>query len=200
MRDLRVSFPRPCDQNWEGMAPTARARICATCKTAVHDLSLYELGEAEALLRENPNSCVRARIGADGRIALKPDRKSVTGRMMIAIAATAGVLTAGAPALARPDRPGGAIAGHVDDTGIRVRVTATGPDGQVLRTRARSDGHFRIRRVPAGTYTLTFVPDCGESWTMENVVVGSGETDVANVANKGECIVVGMLRIEDSRG
>ena len=200
MRDLCVSFPRPCDQNWEGMAPAGCARICAKCDTAVHDLSQYELGEAEALLRENPSTCVRARIRADGRIALKPRLNSVTARMMIAVAATAGVLAAGEPALARQDRPEGAIAGHIAYVGVRVRVTATGAGGQVLRTRARSDGHFRIRRVPAGTYTLTFVPDCGNSWTVNNVVVGNGETNLSNIPNSDECIVVGMLRIEDGRG
>lgn len=200
MRDLRVSFPRPCDEKWEAMMPAGCDRVCVRCDKVIHDLSHYELGEAETLLRRNPDTCVRARIGADGVVALKPGRPGGARRMVIAVAATAGLLTAGAPALARRDRPDGAIAGNVESFGARVRVTATGPGGQTFRARVRSNGRFRIRRVPAGTYTLTFVPDCGDNWTVENVVVGNGETIVSNVQDTGQCIVVGMLRIEDGRG
>ncbi len=46
MRDLRVSFPKPCDERWEAMAPEGRARLCARCDTVVHDLSQFEPDEA----------------------------------------------------------------------------------------------------------------------------------------------------------
>jgi hypothetical protein len=59
---------------------------------------------------------------------------------------------------------------------------------------------FRIRRVPAGSYSLTFAPECGDSWTVENVVVRDSETIVPDVQNAGRCIVIGLLRIEDDRG
>jgi len=199
MRDVRVSFPRPCDEVWEAMIPAGCARVCARCDKVVHDLSHYELGEAEALLRRNPDACVRARIDADGVVALKRGREGNARRMVIAVAATAGLLTAGAPALAKPDRPDGAIAGKVEAFGFRVRVTATGPGGQTFRAKVRNNGRFRIRSVPAGTYTLTFVPDCGDKWTVENVVVANGETIVPDSQNAGGCIIIGMLRIEDDR-
>ncbi|HEX8621342.1 MAG TPA: carboxypeptidase-like regulatory domain-containing protein, partial [Allosphingosinicella sp.] len=177
MRDLRVSFPKPCDESWEAMTPAGRARLCARCDRAVHDLSQFEIGEAEALLRRDPGACVRARIGADGVVALKPGRSGAR-RMAMAVAATAGLLTAGAPALAKQDRPDGAIAGKVEFYGLRLRVTARGPDGRKFRATVRRDGEFRIVGVPAGTYTLTFAPDCGGKWTIENVVVDQGETRV----------------------
>jgi len=199
MRDLRVSFPKPCDEKWEAMAPAGCARICARCDTPVHDLSLLSLGEAEALLRRNPGACVRARIDGDGIVALKPSRRGDARRMMIAVAATAGLLAGSAPALARPERPDGAIAGNIN-AGLSMRVTATARDAQRFRTRVRGNGRFRISHLPAGTYTLTFSPGCGSSWTVENVVVGTGETVLPNVQNEGECIVVGMLRIEEDRG
>jgi hypothetical protein len=99
MPDLRVSFPKPCDETWEAMTPSGCDRVCARCDHVVHDLSQYTLAEAEALLGANPGSCVRAQIGADGAVALKPGRGGKAGRMMIAVAATAGLLAAAAPGL-----------------------------------------------------------------------------------------------------
>ncbi len=203
MRDLRVSFPRPCDEEWEKMTPEGCGRACARCDKVVHDLSQYAFGEAEALLRADPEACVRARIGADGAVELKPGWSGGARRMVVAAAATAGLLSAGAPVFAKPhgrDRPDGAITGQVSAFGYRVRVTAESPGGQAFRAKARSNGRFRIKSVPAGTYTLTFSPDCGEAWTVENVVVGHGETVVPRSRNEGGCIVVGMIRIEDDRG
>jgi urease beta subunit len=200
MRDLRVSFPRPCDEKWEAMTPAGCNRVCARCDRLIHDLSHYELDEAEALLRRDPDTCVRARIDADGAVALKPGRGGNARRMVIAIAATAGLLTAGAPAFAKRNRPDGAIAGNVGSYGIRTRVTATGTDGRTFRTRARSNGRFRIRHLPAGTYTVTFVPACGDGRTVENVIVGDGETILPGVQDVGACIIIGLLRIEDGRG
>lgn len=200
MPDLRVSFPRPCDETWEAMAPAGCDRVCARCDKVIHDLSHYALDEAEALLRRDPETCVRARIGADGAVALKPGRGGNARRMVIAAAATAGLLTAAAPALAKRDRPDGAIAGNVGSYGIRTRVTATGTDGRTFRATARSNGQFRIRHLPAGTYTLTFTPECGDSRTVENVVVRDGETLLPGVQDGGVCIIIGRLRIEDGRG
>jgi Carboxypeptidase regulatory-like domain len=200
MRDLRVSFPKPCDEKWEAMTPAGCDRVCARCDKLIHDLLHYALDEAEALLRREPDSCVRARIDADGVVALKPGRGGKARRMVIAAAATAGLLTAGAPALAKRDRPDGAIAGNVGSYPMRTRVTATGTDGRTFRTRVRSDGRFRIRHLPAGTYTLTFVPDCGDDLTVENVVVRDGETILPGVQDVGACIVIGLLRIEDGKG
>jgi len=199
MRDVRVSFPRPCDEKWEAMTPAGCDRVCARCDTVIHDLSQYELDEAEALLRRNPDSCVRAQIDADGVVALKPGRLGSARRMVIAAAATAGLLTAGAPAFAKRDRPGGAIAGNVDSIGARVRVTVTGPDGRTYRTTARTNGQFRIRHLPAGTYTVSY-NFCGENRTVENVIVRDGETVLPRVQDADQCIVIGLLRIEESRG
>jgi hypothetical protein len=200
MRDLRVSFPRPCDEKWEGMTPAGCARVCGRCDKPVHDLSHYTVDEAEALLRGNPEVCVRARIDRDGLVALRPSRRGDARRMVIAIAATAGLLAGGTPAFAKQDRPDGAIAGKVEDAWLRTRVTATRTDGQTFRARVRGNGRFRIGHLPAGTYSLTFVPSCGERWTVENVVVGAGETIVPNVQSPDGCITVGMLVIEEERG
>ena len=200
MPDLHVSFPTPCDEKWEAMAPAGCARACGRCDKIVYDLSQYTVDEVEALLRRGPDTCVRAWIDNDGVVALKPGRRGDGRRMMIAAAATAGLLAASTPAFARTDRPDGRIAGHVDTFGIPIRVTATGTDGQTYRARVNREGRFRIRHLPTGTYTLTFVPDCGERWTVENVVVSVEETILPEVQNENGCIVVGMLSIEEQRG
>lgn len=199
MTDLRVSFPKPCDEAWEAMAPAGCGRECTRCDTVVHDLSQLEIGEAEALLRADPEVCVRARIGADGSIELKPSRRGGTRRMMAAAAATAGLLASGAPAYAKPVRPDGVISGQLYP-GDQVRVTATSPGGQRFKAKTKRSGRYRMKGVPAGTYTLTFTPDCGEKWTMENIVVGNSETIVPRSQNEGGCIVVGLVRIEDAKG
>jgi hypothetical protein len=200
MPDLRVSFPKPCDEPWEAMTPSGCDRICARCDHFVHDLSQHTFDEAEALLRADPGACVRARIDADGVVALRPGRRGKAGRMVLAAAAAAGLLTAGTPALAKPDRPGGAISGNIETFGPRHRVTATDASGRVFRTWARRTGEFRIRHLPAGTYRLNFVSSCGDDRTIENVVVGAGETIVPPDRTGDQCIVIGLLRIGDGRG
>lgn len=200
MRDLRVSFPRPCGEAWEAMTPAGRARVCGRCEKPVHDLTHYTADEAQALLRGNPETCVRARIGGDGMVALKKSRRGEARRMVIAAAATAGLLAAGAPVLAKQGRPAGVIAGKVQYPAFRTRVTATRTDGLTFRARVKGSGRFRIGQLPAGTYALSFVPSCGDSWTVENVVVGAGETIVPDVRSPNGCITVGMLVIEGTSG
>jgi hypothetical protein len=199
MRDLRVSFPRPCGEEWQAMTPAACARVCGRCDKPVHDLSQYSLDEAEALVRSNPGVCVRARIEGDGSIALKPSRLGEARRMVIAVAATAGLLAASAPAIASQDRSAGTIAGKVQYPWFRTHVIATGANGQTFRARVKNNGKFRLGHLPAGTYALTFHPDCGDSWTVEDVVVGAGETIVPDTEDRSRCITIGMLRIEDDR-
>lgn len=196
MSDLRVSFPKPCEERWEEMRPAGCHRLCARCDKVIHDLSQLDIDEVQALLRRDPDSCVRASIGADGVVGLKTGRRGKR-KMVLAAAATATLLAAPQPSWARQDRPTGIIAGTVESFGFRLRVTATGQDGRAFRVRIGGNGRYRIRHVPAGTYTLTFAPSCGESWTVENVIVGNGQTNVAHVQDPNPCIVVGLLRIED---
>lgn len=197
MPDLRVSFPKPCDETWEAMTPAGCDRVCARCDHVVHDLREYTLDEAEALLRADPGSCVRAQIGADGAVALRPGRGGTARRMVIAAAATAGLLAA-SPVHARQERPAGAISGTVEG-GYRVRVIATGADGRAWRVRASNRGRFKIRHLPAGTYRLTFEA-CEQYPPVDNVVVRDGEIQVPNVRTDNQCIVIGLLRIEGDRG
>jgi hypothetical protein len=201
MRDLRVSFPRPCDEQWEAMSPSGGCgRMCGRCDKVVHDLSRYGLDEAEALLRANPGACVRASVDGNGIVALRPGRRDGARRMVIAAAVTAGLLAGGAPALAKGERPQGAIAGKVENYEFGGRVVATGPDGRTYRGGVKGNGRYRIKHVPPGTYTLTFMTACGGEEPIGAVVVGEGEAIAPDSKESSACIVVGMLRIEDDRG
>ena len=198
MKDLPVRFPKPCDEKWEAMTPAGCDRVCARCDTLIHDLSHYEFDAAEALLRSGSETCVRARVGADGVVALKPGRGM--RRMVVAAGALAGLLAAAQPAAAQQDRSGGAIVGRVIFPGFPTRVTATGQDGKTFRSHVRPNGEYRFKRVPADTYTLTFEPDCGDSWVVENVVVRNDIVLAPETEAENQCIVVGMLLVDDGKG
>jgi hypothetical protein len=199
MPDLRVSFPKPCDEAWEAMTPSGCDRVCARCDHVVHDLREYTFDEAEALMRANPNSCVRALIGSDGAVALKAGRGGSKRRMVIAAAATASLL-AGAPAYAREGRPSGAISGRVVFcTDYSTRAVATGADGRRFRARVHSDGRFRLKHLPAGTYTLTFETHGRQDQVLENVLVRDGETSSPNLDDGSQCVVIGLLSVENDR-
>ena len=200
MSDLKVSFPKPCNEKWGAMSPSGRARMCGRCDKAVHDLSEYGLDEAQALLRREPGACFRADIGADGVVALKSGRNARSRRMIVAAAITAGLLITGEPALAGNGRPRGAIAGYFSNYNNGMRVTVTDQAGRTYRTRVRQGGRFRITHLPAGTYTLTFHLACGNVTTVGNVIVGNEEVVLPDVRDSGGCIVIGMLQIEDSVG
>jgi Carboxypeptidase regulatory-like domain len=198
MPDLRVSFPKPCDEAWEMMKPAGCARICAQCDKAVHDLSRYDIDEVEALARDGEPICVRATIDAGGEVAL---RGGGVRRMMLAAALTAGMAAASQPALAGPQRPSGSISGSERSAVGGMRVVATDGQGRRFSARVHSGGNYRIRNLPAGTYTLRFQPACGEAWTIENVVVGDVQTVVPDSGSMGGCIIIGLLRIEpDAHG
>lgn len=198
MEDLRVSFPDPCSEAWQGMTPVERGRMCARCDKVVHDLERYSLDEAEALLRRAPGSCVRARVRCDGVVILRETGRAGT-RTILAAAAAAGMLAAGQPAAAKVGGPAGAISGQVNASDSTVRVTATSREGKRFKTKVKH-GRFNLRHIPVGTYRLTFVPDCGSRWTLEEVVVRGGETVVPATTGPNECIVVGRLQVDDRRG
>jgi len=183
------------------MAPAGCGRVCASCATTVHDLSGYSIDDVEALLRRDPAPCVRACVGADGAVALKPGRGGSARRMVASIGVSIGLLAAGGPALAGDRRPQGIIEGRIANAMFRTMVTVTGPDGRHRRARVRGNGRYRISHLAAGTYTLTFVPDCGDSWTISGVDVLDGQrTGVPASRGEGGCIVVGLLRIDTNQG
>lgn len=128
MPDVHVTFPSPCGEPWEGMTPAACHRSCAKCDRLVHDLSQYDVAGVEKLLREEPDSCVRASVDAFGVIATKPERQGRVRRMVAVVGASAGLLIS-PPVLAREQRTEGAIVGTAETFGFKTTVTAKDKSG-----------------------------------------------------------------------
>lgn len=77
----------------------------------------------------------------------------------------------------------GSIMGHITPANTNVVITVTG-NGGTFSTSATDDGHFRIRGLTQGTYTVTITPPSPlTAVTVPNIVVTAGETaDIGLVA------------------
>lgn len=198
MSDLRISFPNPCGESWDTMQPSGCDRICATCSETVHDLAKLTVQEAEALLREPGKHCVRAQVGPDGALSLRPGHSGRSRRMLVAVSASVGLFASACETLPSTAAPTGAIVGTVGRYSMATSVRAVSDDGRERRTRVRADGTFRLERLPYGTYSLKFIGGCG-TWEGERITLREGEHLVEATADMPECIIIGMAKIEDDR-
>ena len=72
-----------------------------------------------------------------------------------------------------------------------ARVVATDAAGRHFRSHVNRHGQFRIRRLPPGTYTLSFhARYCRARWTVANVVVRDGRTVVPDNRDRDICVIV----------
>lgn len=200
MGDLIISFPEPCPESWDDMKPSGCNRFCATCSETIHDLSELTSQEAETLLRKPGRRCVRARIvGPDGALALKPDKSGYQRRILVAVSASIGLLASACESLPQPSAPVGLIVGKVDlGSGVNS-VTAVSVTGRTYRTKVLSDGSFRFRPLPYGSYALKLNDDCGGQ-DGGHIVLQEGEHTLAYAPSTAGCVVVGMAKVEDPRG
>lgn len=136
MPDLRVTFPNPCREKWEAMTPAGCHRTCEKCDKVIRDLSQYDVDGVEKLLRDEPDSCVRASIDAFGVVTTKPGRHGNIRRMVAVAGASAGLLISH-PALAEHQRTDGAIVGTTQRLGFRTTVTAKDENGNSYRTKVK---------------------------------------------------------------
>jgi hypothetical protein len=149
----------------------------------------------EKLLRDEPGSCVRASIDASGSINTKPGSDGGVRRIVAAIGVSAGLLMS-QPVLAQGHRPKGAIAGKVEIWG-KTTVIAKDSSGKTYTARTRSNGQYRIGNVPPGVYSMEFLPDCGDAWTVKDVVVEDRKIAVPSAPDDNDgCIVVGLIEID----
>lgn len=201
MKDLRVTFPGPCNEKWEAMAPAGCNRICGRCHMTIFDLSEYDVEQAEALLRTGDRVCVRARLDAEGAVQLKPDPSGNARRMMLAMGASAAMLMIGGQAAAKEKEPRGAISGTVDTSWpFNLTIMAKGDDGREYRGKVKRDGRYKIRNLPPGTYSLEVSGGCGDPWNSGKVTVRERETALHNSTDPNDCIIVGMIEIEQNDG
>jgi hypothetical protein len=63
-----LKLASPCSEKWEDMVGGERARFCGSCKKNVYNLSSMTRPEAEDLLRQLGDVCVRFYQRADGTI------------------------------------------------------------------------------------------------------------------------------------
>ncbi len=194
--DVRVLLPRPCPERWETMTPTGLHRACAKCNKVVHDLSQYDVAQVEKLMREESDSCVRARIDRFGVVETKAEPTATIRRMIAAVGVSAGLLIS-QPVLSRGSDGEGSIVGHAGAEEFRSKIVAKDKEGNSFKARVRSNGTYRIKNVPPGTYTLE-MSGCS-SWAIEGVVVGHGETVAPEPKDDDRCIVVGLLNIDAVR-
>lgn len=200
MKDLEISFPKPCGQRWEDMAPDGCNRFCSHCDRTIVDLANRDFDEAAALLTSGEGVCVRAAVDRNGEIRLRPNIRAAAGRLMLAAGASAGLLMMSGQAAAREQEPRGEIAGKIGAAyWSSDRVVATGEDGRQYRGKIKRDGRYRIRKLPPGTYSLA-IDSCGSLWTVATVTVRDKEVVPYDTNDPSECIIVGMAEIKQSNG
>jgi hypothetical protein len=192
MKDLLVNLPQPCSENWDEMAPDGCNRICARCTTTIHDLANYTLEEAEALLSSPEPVCVRAQLGPDRTVALRPGGNGKLRRMVVAVSASIGVIAMSSAAIAAKTGPEGIIAGVVYLADPETKVTAIAADGTRHEVTTDRKGRYRIKHLPVGTYELEF--SWGETvWKGAQAVVRDGKITYVNTGNPDAPIIIGVM-------
>jgi hypothetical protein len=207
MTDIKISFPSPCSENWDDMAPAGCNRHCASCDQTIFDLREYTLDQAEALMRSSDHLCVRAELDAAGAVKFKSSAKPSKRRMIASIGAAIGLVTAPTLAAAKDEKPQeqkvsakkkaskkveytGKIAGKVDAVGYDSKVTAwensSNPRGKTktYKGKVNPDGTYEISGLPDGSYAVFFeakiFPRCSGYWRLDNIIVRQGQTATAN--------------------
>lgn len=196
MRDVKVTFPNPCDQPWNAMAPRGCNRHCAACDTLIHDLAALTLAEAKALLASGQEVCVRAKVGADGVIALKPSDRS-TGRRLVA-AATASLALATAACQTVPDaaEPRFQITGKFPWKDQFYNAELTSADGrQWPKRREPGTGRFIFEDLAPGVYELSTIGNCGERVVVETITIDATSVDLGRTAPEADdsCLIIGVM-------
>lgn len=192
----RIALPRPCHQNWDAMSPDDRGRFCEQCASPVFDLEIYTADEVEALLRRPDKVCVRARIDQLGEIKVRSDSK---GRKLLAVIG-AGLLASAQGVAAKPVHQGGMIEGTVTNGDNTTVIEAKSVDGKVFKTKAKRNGKFKFKRLPAGTYELSYTSFCANPWKGEKVIVEDGEIATTTTTELDQCIVIGVAELRGTHG
>lgn len=180
------------------MQPSGCDRICATCSETVHDLAKLTVQEAETLLREPGKHCVRAEVGSDGALNLRPGTSGRSRRMLVAVSASVGLFASACETVPSTAAPTGTITGTVGRFSTATSVRAVSADGRRRQTKVRADGSYRLERLPYGTYLLSFIDSCG-TLEGERITLREPEHSVEVPADVLECVIVGMAKVEDER-
>lgn len=202
MSDLKVTFPKPCDERWEAMAPRGCNRHCAACDTVIHDLEQMTLEEAERLLDSGSEVCVRARVAPDGVVKLKPSGRS-TGRRLVA-AASASLALASAACQTVPDtaEPRYQITGKFPDKEQFYQAELTSPDGTKWpKRREPGTGRFIFDNLVPGIYVLSTRGYCGTRQVVETITIDAASVDLGRTAPEldDSCLIIGVMVPAENR-
>jgi hypothetical protein len=66
LEDVRIASP--CSESWDDMSGTDAVRFCGKCEKNVYNLSAMTRGEAEALVNDSEERCLRFWKRADGTV------------------------------------------------------------------------------------------------------------------------------------
>ena len=200
MPDSPILFPQPCSQAWEAMTEAGRARRCAQCDCAVHDLSRYTPEETLALITAADKPvCGRAQLLPAGNIVSRP---SVAGLLLTAAVS---VLAAVAP-LTTPvwaaDAPTG-ISGTINPGNNRyygkpgsvhaATVTVSG-EGIQRKTSTNEQGQFVFDDLQPGIYHLDIKTARQYSFRVDAVLVCAQMMTVRDIFDPHlQPVIMGMM-------
>ena len=199
MADLKVLFPSPCSEPWDGMAPHGCNRHCASCDKTIHDLSALTIGEAQQLLETADEVCVRAELNSDGVIKFKPSRTSTQRRMIGVVGASLSLASAACQTVPPSERPNRfEISGEVPYDYVRgpKKPVIRSSDGQTwpVRMEWRSNS-FSAPNLYPGQYSVTYWVGCGgEELVVENIIIEDASVNLGALDNEDHyCIIVGVM-------
>ena len=196
MADLEVSFPKPCDEPWEAMAPRGCNRHCASCDKIIHDLSALTFEEAAGLLATEDEVCVRAKVDSAGAIALKPAGQSVARRLVTASGAALALATAACQTVPNTAEPRYQITGKFAYKDLYYAAELTSTDGRTRpKRREPGTGRFIFYDLPPGVYTLTTLGTCGSRGVVETITITNASAEVVRKTPEidDDCIIVGVM-------
>lgn len=200
MANLKVSLPKPCNENWEKMTPHGCNRQCAACNTVIHDLSSMTVADTEALLNAQSEICVRASVTSDGSVRTADFGSSQSRRIFAAIGASFSLATAACQTTQPIVSPRYEVAGQVKLGNWSNQARLVSDAGKTYTFAIKGDRKFRFTNLRPGTYSLTFYGSCNEVHSFDNIAVKQdvnlGELEWTD---EEDCIIIGMMqRADDS--
>lgn len=199
LADLTVEFPKPCSEPWDQMSPRGCNRHCASCDKIVHDLATLTYAEAEALLELGTEVCVRAQVGTDGTVKLKPDEHRPGRRIVAAIGAGLALATAACQTVPPSDRPNRfEISGKFASIDWTRTAELRSADGRKWgKRREPGTGRFIFENLYPGVYELTVKDMCGNRVPVDTITIADASVDLGRPVPELHCIIVGaMVKVE----
>ncbi|WP_300686222.1 hypothetical protein [Chryseobacterium sp.] len=86
---MKITIPKPCHENWDGMPPEEKGRFCSVCSRTVHDFTAFSDEELISRFNSDKDLCGRFREDQLG----KNLNFSIAGTMALGLLAAGGFIT-----------------------------------------------------------------------------------------------------------